>query len=156
MEKPCPEKATVGQEARTEAPSAEQEVGSESPDHVQVSHAPTLPPSIISDIQTEVSCFQGGRIKHFSDIRKSLTSDPDILQTVNGLKLEFNDLVPEQPSPSSEHTKLNSTEREVIGLEIQKLADKGVISLCTPEPGQFVSPVFTRPKKDGNHRMIVN
>ena len=139
-----------------EAPSAKQEVGSESPDHVQVSLAPALSPSIISDIQTDVFCFQSGRIKHFSDSRKSLTSDPDILQTVNRLKLEFNGLVPGQPSPSSEQTKLNSTEREVIGLEIQKLADKGVISLCTQEPGQFVSLVFTHPKKDGNHRMILD
>ena len=110
MEKPRPEKATVRQEARTEAPSAEQEVGSVSSDHVQVNHALALSPSIISDIQTEVSCFQGGRIKHFSDSWKSLTSGPDILQTANGLKLEFNGLALEEPSPSSEQIKLNSTE----------------------------------------------
>lgn len=33
--------------------------------------------------------FEGGRIKHFSNQRKEITSDKEILKIVNGIELEF-------------------------------------------------------------------
>ena len=56
---------------------------------------------------------------------------------------------------SASQACLHEAERSVIGMEIQKLYNKGVISKCTPQARQFVSPVFVRPKKDEN-RMILN
>ena len=45
---------------------------------------------------------------------------------------------------------------KIIDLEVKKLLDKGVILQAEPERRQFVSSVFTRPKKDGSKRMILN
>ena len=57
---------------------------------------------------------------------------------------------------SASQACLHEAERSVIGMEIQKLYNKGVISKCTSQAHQFVSPVFVRPEKDGTHRMILN
>lgn len=45
---------------------------------------------------------------------------------------------------------------KIIDAEIVKLSQKKVISKCEPSPGQYLSTVFTRPKKDGTNRMILN
>ena len=50
----------------------------------------------------------------------------------------------------------NTRDSEIIDTEIQKLMDLGVIVKAVYEPGQFVSPIFIRPKKNGEHRMILN
>lgn len=41
-------------------------------------------------------------------------------------------------------------------MEIDKLRLKGVLKVSSPEPGEFVSPIFLRPKPDGPQRMILN
>lgn len=43
-----------------------------------------------------------------------------------------------------------------MNLEIKRLQGLGVIETCTHEPGEFVSPIFLRPKKNGAFRMILN
>jgi len=40
--------------------------------------------------------------------------------------------------------------------EINTLLEKAVIVKAHDEPGEFISPIFVRPKKDGSHRMILN
>ena len=40
--------------------------------------------------------------------------------------------------------------------EMQILPTKSVIVKCNDKPGGFTSPIFTRPKKDGSLRMILN
>ena len=71
----------------------------------------------------------------------------------NGLKLDLKEL-PTQNSRSS--YPLSSKENEVISVEIEKLLKKSVIVYSTPEKGEFISGIFTRDKKDGNKRMILN
>ena len=44
----------------------------------------------------------------------------------------------------------------MINSETDKLLNKAVIARTKHEPGEFVSPVFLRPKKNGAHRMISN
>ena len=44
----------------------------------------------------------------------------------------------------------------MINSEIQELLDKGVTVQCDREPNDFVSTVFTREKKDGSSRTILN
>ena len=44
----------------------------------------------------------------------------------------------------------------IIDAEIVKLSRKRVISKCEHSPDLYLSPVFTRPKKDGMNRMILN
>ena len=47
-------------------------------------------------------------------------------------------------------------EAEIIDADISKLLSKGVIVNATRELNDYVSRIFTRPKKDGNYRMILN
>ena len=54
------------------------------------------------------------------------------------------------------HSPLTVFESDVIDAEVLILANKGFFSECQPISGQNVSPVFTCPKKDGSHRMILN
>ena len=44
----------------------------------------------------------------------------------------------------------------MINSEIQELLDKGVTVQCDREPNDFGSTVFTREKKDGSSRTILN
>ena len=46
--------------------------------------------------------------------------------------------------------------KEINSEEINKLLEKEVISECNREKGDFVSSVFTRKKKNGNMRTILN
>ena len=83
-----------------------------------------------------------------------MTSDFEILETLSGQKIEFF-TTPVQLNPL---TNVNFTEEQtkLVDLEIEKLHNKDVIVPCTHEEGEFVSPIFTRPKKDGTLRMILN
>ena len=50
----------------------------------------------------------------------------------------------------------NDAESTIIDQEIKELQDLGVLVECKREPGEFLSNIFIRPKKDGSHRMILN
>ena len=52
--------------------------------------------------------------------------------------------------------KFCKQEFPIVKQEICKLMCKGVISKATYTPGQFVSNIFLRPKKDGSFRLILN
>ena len=84
-----------------------------------------------------------------------ITQDSEILQTVQGVNIEFEEAQEFKRSSKAQHN-LSKSEKQSIQTEITKLIDKKVISECHPEPDQFVSPIFVRPKKDGTHRMILN
>ena len=99
--------------------------------------------------------FQGGRLADYVDRWKTLTSDAEILQTVEGLWLEFDGKATEIAQTRPHQPRLTATERSTVSSEIDKLKEKGVISECSPLAQQIVSPIFVRPKKDGSHRMIL-
>ena len=107
-------------------------------------------------LTSEVTLFRGGRLAHFLHRWKTITSDPEILGIVKGLELEFDCPLDRLPKSPPSQPRLSDTEVKVIDAEIKKLKEKAVIVECEPEPNQFVSPVFTRPKNDGSHRMILN
>ena len=83
-----------------------------------------------------------------------LTSDPEILDMVKGLHIDFDCL--DHRDPVGRPYNLSSQECSVIDDEVKKLLAKGVISPCESLVEQHVSPVFTCPKKDGARRMILN
>ena len=108
------------------------------------------------ELKLEAQTFTGGRLAHFVCEWVKLTSDPEILELVNGVKVEFDSrpdvgMLSFPPQP-----RLHEHEIAAIDDEVQKLYLKKVITKCEPEEGQFISPVFTRPKKDGTFRMILN
>ena len=47
-------------------------------------------------------------------------------------------------------------EQTIIDNEVEKFLVKGIIRLSSHEDGQVISPIFTRPKKDGSHSVIFN
>ena len=47
-------------------------------------------------------------------------------------------------------------EQTIIDNEVEKFLLKGIIRLSSHEDGQVISPIFTRPEKDGSHRVIFN
>ena len=71
-----------------------------------------------------------------------------------GCKIEFEE-VPTQLRPPKVFS-CSRNESDVIDTEIQKLVNKGVIAKTHHEDGEFISPIFTRPKKNGTHRVILN
>ena len=76
------------------------------------------------------------------------------METVTGQHIEVATL-PVQENPLMQ-TKLSEVQTESVDLEIIQLLRKGVIQPCQLEAGEFISPIFTRPKKDGSFRMILN
>ena len=99
----------------------------------------------------------GGRLKLFAHKWGEITSDPYILQAVQGYKLEFD---PDKYPPRRENTlhkfKRNAEETAKIQDEINSLAAKNVIETCDHEEGEFISNIFTRPKKSGGIRVILD
>ena len=51
---------------------------------------------------------------------------------------------------------LAPSESEAVDLEISRILEKNVIILSEHEYGEYISSIFTRPKKHGGHRMILN
>ena len=52
--------------------------------------------------------------------------------------------------------KLSNKEADIATTEMKKLLTKGIIRKATHVPGEFISTIFTRPKKDGFHCLILN
>ena len=98
--------------------------------------------------------FQGGRIKHHWDQWKQITSDSEILKIVQGLEWDFI-TEPTQSHMPNQHN-FSDVEKMAIDSEIQNLLNKNVIVETMHEKGEFISPIFVRPKKNGTFRLICN
>lgn len=99
----------------------------------------------------------GGRLKPYRHVWEKYTSDQYILGCVSGYEIEFDNGVPYQPfSAWPRPYKLTVCETEAVDKEINKLQSKGVIKPTFNEVQQYVSSIFTRPKKDGGYRMILD
>ena len=95
-----------------------------------------------------------GSTKYFVSNWEKLTSDPIILQNVQGIRIQFD----EQPSQEfiPRQYKFNELHAEVIVKEIEDLLKKGVIKRIFDVKDCFVSNIFLRPKPNGKFRMIVD
>ena len=109
----------------------------------------------ISDsLQHFVDSFEAGNIKSFLPKWEEITTDKNILDNVrDGLRISFKD-IPEPVNPSQH--PFSSYEKEIIDSEINKFLKRKVILPTNINEGDFVSSIFTRTKKDGSHRMILN
>lgn len=98
--------------------------------------------------------FVGGKIKHFYENWSTLTSDKWILNVICGYNIEFENT----PVPNKEPKELifNSDETNMVQREIESFLQKDIIHLVTNVRNQYISNIFTRPKKDGTHRIILN
>jgi len=105
-------------------------------------------------LQYKADSFVGGQLCHFLPKWKLLTSDCTILQTVQGDTITFL-----QTPPSNSFLPNNSiarTHRTLMEYELASLISKRVIVESCHEVGEFLSPIFSVPKKDNQVRLILN
>jgi len=107
-----------------------------------------------SQLAKDIENFVGGNIKCHLSKWKILTNNDFILDIVaNGLKLDFHKYPHQQQYPRLSYS---DSETAIIKLEIAKLLKKKVIAPTIHPIQGFVSTIFTRDKKDGTKRMILN
>ena len=71
----------------------------------------------------------------------------------NGLRLDFKEI---PKNRQYQFRKLKNDELEIVKAEVDKLLSKQVICESRRERNDYLSNVFTRKKKDGAKRMILN
>ena len=77
------------------------------------------------------------------------------MNIIDGLDIPLVEFVSQKSTPFP--IKFSKQETEAADEHIHKLLQKGAIIECSSiNPGDFVSTVFLRPKKDGGYRMILN
>ena len=108
---------------------------------------------IEAHLKISIDKFQGGCIKFCLYKWKELTSDMEVIGTVSGMPINI-------ASNLSIFDKyqypFNDKEDAFIGSEIQNLLKKGVIKNSSHEPGEFISSIFHREKRDGGYRLVLN
>lgn len=95
-----------------------------------------------------------GRLQHALHSWRQLTSDPWILETVQGYRLELTG------TPQQAHEPLprgvTAEQKELLRNECQVMQEKGAIQPVHEREDQFVSSVFVIPKKDGRQRPVID
>ena len=75
-----------------------------------------------------------------------ITSNPEILQTVKGLTLDFL----EKPSIKKVGMKSDQNSIQIMS-EVNKLLKKGIVIYTAHEETVFIPPIFLRSKTDGTN-----
>ena len=88
-------------------------------------------------------------------VQVTIVAGKNARRVVTGKKLEFSQ-TPCQLFTSKERHDWNKTEVHTTDTEIKSLLQKSAIVECEHESGEYISPIFTTPKKDGSSRMILN
>ena len=91
-----------------------------------------------------------GRVQVCSQNWARITTDPWILDTVQGYQLELESIPVQRSPPPGLH--LSPQECNLIQNEIEKLIQKGAVSQVDPMQGQFISQIFVVPKKEGSNQ----
>ena len=105
----------------------------------------------------EQTCFKAGQLANALPAWREITTDRTILEFVQRVKIEFKNC--ETPTTCGQTRRsrvFNKSQHSIVEEEIYKLLEKGVIKVSSPEPGEFISSIFLRPKPDGSHRVILN
>ena len=102
----------------------------------------------VSTLCNTPSNFYVGKVATFWTSWLSLTSDAAILNTINGVEIDFMTDYLQGSSPP----KIPFCEADFLktDLEISRLLDKRVIQWPTHESGEFISNIFFQVKKNGN------
>lgn len=100
--------------------------------------------------------FKAGTLSNKLEFWRTLTSDPYILQSIKGYKIEFARTPRELYGKKMHCQKFSLSETLQISKEIEKLLSMGVIEQAEHIEDQILSPIFLTSKKDGSKRMILN
>ena len=98
--------------------------------------------------------FEAGQVANHLHGWENLTSDTEILRTVAGDIINFENSPPERAS--ARNCNVSSDTRELMDQEIQSMIDKKIIVPSHHESGEFLSPIFPVAKPDGSIRIILN
>ena len=111
---------------------------------------------VTSDTVPHTEIVQAGKLQEHRNEWLNITSDDEIIQTISGCTIEFEDnVVPTQYNPRKS-IQFNKEEHSIVEKEVMELLRKGVIEESHHEHGEFISNVFLRKKKNGKYRMILN
>lgn len=99
--------------------------------------------------------IKAGNLKNHLDFWTMLTSDVNILEIVQGYKIEFSTM-PYQHNPRITPVPKNSLKLNLIQEEIDSLLQKQAIIQVQETPQEFISTIFLVPKKSGGMRPIIN
>ena len=116
----------------------------------------------ITLLGTTLSCIPhlsslptAGRLPHCISNWEQITGDPWVLQSVMGCRLDLSS-IPSQKFPPIFSSSRFQADTAAIQEEVSKLLGKEAIQVVPPRDGQFLSRIFTVPKKDGSVRPVVN
>ncbi|XP_074107699.1 uncharacterized protein LOC141532965 [Cotesia typhae] len=104
--------------------------------------------------EVEKVSFIAGRLRHFVEEWKTITSDKFILNCLRGYNLTFKSKPVQFREPSTPNWSLDEFEK--INQEISNLLTKKAIEKCVACEGQFVSSYFLVAKPDKSNRFIIN
>lgn len=91
------------------------------------------------------AAFKAGQLAKYLPKWREITTDRTLLQYVEGVRIEF--ITGKQPTQFGFRPSMfNIHERPIVEKEIHTLLEKGVIQVSLHEPGEFISPIFLRPK----------
>ena len=107
-----------------------------------------IPKQVSNNIQ-----LSGNLRKHKQEWLK-ITQDSFILDSISNLHIEF-DTIPYQKTPPAQ-LKFSEAEKGAISEGITELLKKGATEETLHSEGEFVSTIFTREKKNGKFRIILN
>ena len=100
--------------------------------------------------------FEAGRLKNYEKAWREITSDNQILDIVLHCHIHFYDNLHPVRKELKRTLMFNRIEEKIIDKEICNLLELKVIQEVNNSDDQYLSPIFTVPKKDGEHRMILN
>ena len=100
--------------------------------------------------------FKAGRLKKFENEWRKLTSDTKILDIVMHCHITFYEGIEPERNTLTRPMIFSKQEENIIDKEITNLLAMNVIEEVEFLSDQYVLPIFTVPKKDGEYRMILN
>lgn len=96
--------------------------------------------------------YQAGGLGNSIEAWKQLTSDQEILRDISGVHIPCS----YRPEQHLAGLKNNIPHIPAIDMEINKMLSKGIIESAISCKDEILSSIFTRPKKDGSYRIILN
>ena len=121
---------------------------------IDTSHTVVGDTQYLSEIYIREEFLVGGLAQCY-DKWLDLTSDPEILEYVRGVKLDFIETPVQDKLPHE--IIFSAEEKKLVKKEIKEFLELGILKKSKLERGDFVSNLFARPKKEpGRVRLIAN
>jgi hypothetical protein len=98
-----------------------------------------------------VDTFYAGRLKDFSSEWQKIAEDKIILNIVKNCHIELDEGLALPSQSSIPHSVFAKSEMEKVNRQIKEFCEFGIIKECEFVDDQFLSPIFTVPKKDGDY-----